>query len=159
MITINDNLIKEDREIIESIFELSGFFYDFEIDIVLSIFDETIDKGQENSGYYWLLIREDNDILGCAIFGPNPSSLYSWDFYWLVIERHHKNRHLGKNLIAEVERISKEGGCKILWIETSGRELYAPTRICYLNNNYIEAARLKDFYAPGDDKVLYRKDI
>lgn len=159
MITIDSNLKKEEREAIKSIFESSGFFYDFEVGIALSIFDETIEKGQEKSQYYWLLLRDEGELLGCAIFGPNPCALYSWDFYWLAIEQNHRNAHLGKRLILEVERVSKEKGCRILWIETAGRELYAPTRMCYLRNNYVEAARMVDFYAPGDDKVIYRKDL
>ena len=79
--------------------------------------------------------------------------------FYLAIEQNHRNAHLGKRLILEVERVSKEKGCRILWIETAGRELYIPTRMCYLHNNYTEAARMVDFYAPGDDKVIYRKDL
>ena len=159
MITIDNNLNKEDKEEIKRIFESSGFFYNFEVDIALSIFDETIEKGQEKSQYYWLLLRSDKQLLGCAIFGPNPCTLYSWDFYWMVIDQNHRNAHLGKTLLAKVEQISKEKGCRILWIETAGREIYLPTRQFYLRNNYVEAACMTDFYAPGDDKVIYRKDL
>lgn len=67
MITIDKNLKKEDRETIKSIFESSGFFYDFEVDIALSIFDETIEKGQEKSQYYWLLLRDEGDLLGLSL--------------------------------------------------------------------------------------------
>lgn len=34
-------------------------------------------------------------------------------------------------------------------------DLYAPTRKFYTSLGYAEEARLADFYAPGDDKVIY----
>ena len=39
------------------------------------------------------------------------------------------------------------------------RPPYAPTRGFYLRCGYYQAALLKDFYAPGDDKVIYAKDV
>jgi hypothetical protein len=44
-----------------------------------------------------------------------------------------------------------------VWVETAGRKQYEPTRAFYLACDYREAARLEDFYAPGDDKVVFLK--
>ena len=44
-----------------------------------------------------------------------------------------------------------------VYIETSNREQYAPTRGFYLRCGYRQEALLKDFYAVGDDKVIYGK--
>jgi ribosomal protein S18 acetylase RimI-like enzyme len=45
----------------------------------------------------------------------------------------------------------------LLVVETSSREDYAPTRHFYESHGYDRAARLADYYAPGDDRVLYTK--
>ena len=42
-------------------------------------------------------------------------------------------------------------------IETSARELYRPTQRFYERCGYEAEARLKDFYAPGDSKIIYVK--
>ena len=42
-------------------------------------------------------------------------------------------------------------------METSGRESYLPTRKFYEKIGYTVAACVKDFYAVGDDKIIYTK--
>ena len=42
-----------------------------------------------------------------------------------------------------------------MYVETAGREQYRPTRAFYEACGYEIAARLDDFYAPGDAKVIY----
>jgi hypothetical protein len=48
-------------------------------------------------------------------------------------------------------------GGMILWIETSGRPLYASTEAFYRKNGYQLQASLKDFYGPDDPKQIYSK--
>ena len=42
---------------------------------------------------------------------------------------------------------------KIIWIETSSRAIYLPTRKFYEKKGYAVQAELTDFYAPGDNIV------
>jgi hypothetical protein len=44
-------------------------------------------------------------------------------------------------------------------VETAGRADYAPTRAFYEARGYRAAARLPDFYAAGDDQVIYVKAL
>jgi len=60
-------------------------------------------------------------------------------------------------LLKEIEDDVRNSGGKILWIETSGRPLYASTEGFYQRNGYALAASLKDFYGPGDPKQIYTK--
>jgi hypothetical protein len=48
------------------------------------------------------------------------------------------------------------GGLRV-YAETSGRPQYEPTRAVYERLGFFREAHLKDFYAPGDDKVFYVK--
>jgi hypothetical protein len=52
--------------------------------------------------------------------------------------------------------ISSQGGSRV-YIETSARSLYEPTRAFYLARGYSQVAELEDFYAPGDAKAMYVK--
>jgi GNAT superfamily N-acetyltransferase len=62
-------------------------------------------------------------------------------------------------LIEAVERqVAAKGGERI-YIDTSGRDQYQPTRAFYERNGFCCEARLKDFYSPGDDRVIYVKSL
>ena len=49
------------------------------------------------------------------------------------------------------------GSARLIVVETAGREDYAPTRAFYEARGYRRAAVIPDFYAPGDDQVVYVK--
>jgi hypothetical protein len=46
-----------------------------------------------------------------------------------------------------------------MFIDTSGRAQYQPTRAFYERMGYSRYEVVRDFYAPGDDKVVYRKQL
>src|SRR5205809_1857885 len=48
---------------------------------------------------------------------------------------------------------------RLIVVETSSRADYAPTRAFYERRGYTQAARLPGYYAPGDDLVIYLKDL
>jgi GNAT superfamily N-acetyltransferase len=148
-----------DRPVLEKILASSGYFYDFEIEVALSLADETFVQGQEKSGYYWVRLLEEGQVVGFANFGPNPSSVHSWDLYWIAIQEEHRKKHYGSVILKEVEERVRLLGAKILWIETSGRPLYEPTRHFYTRNGYELEATLREFYGPGDPKLVYRKEL
>jgi len=44
-------------------------------------------------------------------------------------------------------------------VETSSRSDYVPTRAFYEARGYTRAATIPAYYAPGDDLVIYTKDL
>jgi ribosomal protein S18 acetylase RimI-like enzyme len=58
-------------------------------------------------------------------------------------------------LLKKVEEKIREMGGKRIYVETSSREQYEPTRLFYSRCGYRKEATLKNFYSPGDDKVIY----
>jgi hypothetical protein len=46
-----------------------------------------------------------------------------------------------------------------VYIETSNRPQYVPTRAFYERCGYECEAVLKEFYGPGDDKVIFAKAL
>ena len=51
------------------------------------------------------------------------------------------------------------GRARLISIDTSGRADYAPTRAFYAARGYVAVARVPDFYAPGDDQVIFTKAL
>jgi GNAT superfamily N-acetyltransferase len=159
MATVLKGIESYDRKAIEDILRSTDFFYEFEIDTALEIFDETTLDGYEESGYYWMRIVDEDGLVAFANYGKNDFSIHSWELYWIAVHQNSRNKKLGSVLLKAIEEDVKDMGGKILWIETSGRPLYASTEGFYTKNGYELAASLKDFYGPGDPMQIYRKEL
>ena len=157
MVQISTGIIKDDRPGIEQILRSTGFFYEYEIKTALEIADETLAKGQEKSGYFWVKAVDEDGLVAFANYGRNSFSVHSWDLYWIAVHASYRNKKLGTLLLGAVEENVRKAGGKILWIETSGRPQYRPTEVFYKRNGYTLAASLEDFYGPGDPKQIYSK--
>jgi len=152
-------ITKEEKLPVRDLLDRSGFFYPFEVDVVLEMMDETINRGSRESGYHWLRLGAGNRLDGFCCYGPYPCSVHSWDLYWLAVDPGKKNQQLGTSLLRKTEERVREMGGKILWIETSGRALYNPTVTFYLRKGYSMQATLPDFYGPGDSKLIFCKKL
>jgi GNAT superfamily N-acetyltransferase len=157
MALVSKGIKSDDRKNIEEILRSSGFFYEFEIETALEIADETLEKGAESSGYYWLKATDEDGVIAFANYGKNAFSTHSWDLYWIAVHQNSRNKKLGTVILKAIEDDVRKLGGKILWIETSGRPLYASTEGFYRKNGYHLAASLKDFYGPDDPKQIYSK--
>jgi GNAT superfamily N-acetyltransferase len=157
MATVSKGIRPEDRKSIEEILRSTEYFYDFEIQTALEIADETLTKGIETSGYYWMKIADEDGLIAFANYGKNAFSTHSWDLYWIAVHQNSRNKKLGSVLLKAIEDDIRKMGGKILWIETSGRSLYAATESFYRKNGYELQASLKDFYGPDDPKQIYSK--
>ena len=51
------------------------------------------------------------------------------------------------------------GLARLIVVETAGRPEYAGTRAFYEARGYRRVATIPDFYAPGDDQVVYVKSF
>ncbi len=76
----------------------------------------------------------------------------------IAIDQLHDDGSGGK-LVAHVEAVLQEKGERVLIIETSGVPSFEPTRAFYRNHGYTEEARIREFYGPGDDKIVFWKAL
>ena len=65
----------------------------------------------------------------------------------------------GKALLLHVEQMLAERGERILLVETSGTEDFEYVREFYRKSGYEEEARIREFYAAGVDKIVFRKAL
>jgi ribosomal protein S18 acetylase RimI-like enzyme len=74
----------------------------------------------------------------------------------------HPDRHgkgVGAKLMAHAEADLAARGGRVLLVETSGLDAFARTRGFYRFIGYDEEARIREFYAAGEDKVVFRKAL
>lgn len=145
---------------IESILASTGVFSSQEIEMAVELVRENLEKGSQGSGYFFLLARDESDkMAGFTCFGLIPCTINSYDLYWIAVRSDCQGMGLGRRLCLLTEAQVKKRGGKKIYAETSGRKDYALTRNFYLKMGFQELGRLEDYYAPGDDKVIYGKDI
>ena len=146
----------DDRDEFEQILRGTGFFSDAEVAIALELVDAFVAEGTK-SGYHFLVCEQGSELLGFSTYGPIPGTASSFDLYWIAVHRRHQRKGLGVLLLEETEaRVRALGGTRV-YAETSGRDLYHPTRSFYDGNGYAQEARIKNYYGPGDDQVIYGK--
>lgn len=136
----------------------TGRFSDAEVAIAAELVDEHLKRGT-NSGYWFTVAEAGDAFIGYACYGPIPCTTASFDLYWIAVCPSCQNTGVGRRLLNDVERQVAESGGTRIYVDTSGRDAYAPTRAFYERLGYERAAVLKDFYAPGDDKVIFAKRI
>ena len=136
----------------------TGAFHADEVEVALSLFDLTHGGGAGANDapidYEFVGAFEGEQLVGYACFGPTPATEGTYDLYWLAVDPAVQGRGIGRALVRDVEEKLIGRGGRLLVVETSSRADYASTRQFYVRSGYTEAARVRDFYAPADDRIL-----
>lgn len=154
--TLRDTVYPSDREAVRELAASTDFFRTDEVDVAVELIDAYLEKGAA-SGYCFLFAEIDGQVVGYACYGAIACTLGSYDLYWIVVDPARQGQGLGRRLIEEAENHIYRLGGRHIYIETSGRPQYEPTRGFYERCGYSVAATLPDFYDANDDKVIWRK--
>lgn len=146
-----------DVPMVRDIVASAGFFSTEEIGVAIELLEDRLEN-RSASDYAFLFADDDRaQPLGFACFGRIAGTVHSFDLYWIAVHDDHRGGGIGSRLLAEAERlIASECGARV-YVETSSRDLYEPTRQFYLARGYRVDAVQDDFYAPGDAKVTLVK--
>lgn len=136
----------------------TGFFKPHEIETLQEVLDDYHAEGSEH-GHVCQTLDQNGEPIGFIYFGPAPMTLGTWELWWIVVKKDVQARGLGGDMLRFVEDEVRRRQGRVLFIDTSSQPLYDPTRRFYLKNGYEQHAVLKDFYAAGDSKVVFRKDV
>ena len=152
-------LKESDINDLRGILESTGFFYDFEVEVALELAQENLTKGEEKSGYIFIITEHDDRVIAFACYGKNTCTFHSYDLYWMVVHQDQKGKGIGKIMLKMVDEDVARLGGKNIWIETSSRQLYEPTRAFYEKTACEKVAELPDYYGENDSKVVYLRKV
>ncbi len=141
---------------LEAITRATGLFRPEEVAIAVELLDESVAGDPD---YRFLGAYVGDDLAGYACFGPTPGTMGTYDLYWLVVDPARQGQGIGTELLRGGERQLVADGCRLVVVETSSHADYASTRGFYERRGYTQAATLPGYYAPGDDLVIYLKDL
>jgi ribosomal protein S18 acetylase RimI-like enzyme len=151
----------EDRSRICDIVTAAGNFSDEEIETAMELVDEALQAG-EDSGYIIVVAESDETstaVEGYACYGPTPLTEGVYDLYWIAVHPSAQGFGVGRVLIGYVENDIRSRGGRMLLIETASRKEYDATIRFYERTNYELAARIRNFYRIGDDKLVFLKEL
>ena len=96
---------------------------------------------------------------GVAYWEPATATDRTWYLTMIGVRADQHRRGRGTALLRHVEDRLRSGGQRLLLVETSGTPAFDRARAFYRSCAYDEEARVRDYYEPGDDMVLFRKRL
>ena len=94
-----------------------------------------------------------------AYAAPERMTSGTWNLYLIAVHPQHQSRGAGATIVRHIENALAARGERVLLVETLGLPEFERTRAFYRVNGYDEEARIREFYAVGEDKVVFRKDL
>jgi ribosomal protein S18 acetylase RimI-like enzyme len=150
------SLAAADRDEVAALIAAVELFSPAEKDVAQEVLDSYL--GSPGKDYHALgAFTPRGTLLGYACYGPTPCTAGTWDLYWIAVSVQARGRGIGTLLMEEVERRLVEANARLVLIETSSRADYEPTRAFYIARGYAVVARVPDFYAVGDDRVIFAR--
>jgi GNAT superfamily N-acetyltransferase len=148
----------EDKSAIMKMLRNMPEFKPSEADIAEEVLDSYL-HDPVGSGYHVFIAEADSLIAGYICYGPTPLTEGTWDIYWLAVTPNQQSQGIGKALLTFAEGNIKKTIGRLAIIETSSKPEYEATRQFYRTQGYELACCIADFYAPGDDKLVFQKRL
>jgi ribosomal protein S18 acetylase RimI-like enzyme len=127
-----------------------------EVAVAVELVDDAL-RRPTSDDYRFLVCEQDERLLGYACFGATPMTEGCFDLYWLVVDSSFRRAGVARELLSAVELTLRRCGGRLLRVETAGLDSYRAARALYEKSGYETAARIRDFYHPGNDLYIYTK--
>jgi ribosomal protein S18 acetylase RimI-like enzyme len=148
-----------DRQQVQDILIRTGFFSAAEIAVALELVDIFLSQPKQSDYLVYVAETSVSQIGGYMCFGPTPLTVGTYDLYWIAVHPEFQNQGIGKKLLGFLEQEITRLHGRLIIIETSSQKKYDSTQAFYLHQGYQLAAQIKNFYKPGDDRMIYTKYI
>jgi ribosomal protein S18 acetylase RimI-like enzyme len=110
-------------------------------------------------GRTWVVDDVDGELVGTAYYEPITATERGWELLMIGVRRDHHRQGRGSALLRHVEQDLRARGQRLLLVQTSATPAFDRARAFYLASGYDEEARVRDYFADGDDMVLFRRAL
>lgn len=109
---------------------------------------------RDGSDAIWL-IADDSAPAGVAYCAPEPLAPDVWNLLMLWTRADSHRAGHGTTLVDGIKAALQARGARLLIVETSSLPDFAAARAFYARRGFVHEATIRDYYEPGEDKVVY----
>lgn len=150
--------VPADTPLLLALAEETGVFKPMEIVALQEVLDD-YHAANRAQGHRSVTCEPEGAVIGFAYYAPAAMTDRTWYLYWIAVRKSLQARGVGGQLLRHAEEDIRRAGGRLLLIETSSLPHYDLTRRFYLKHGYEQTAALRDYYADGDDMVVFRKRL
>jgi len=150
-------LERRDVEPLKRILQATNVFSDEEVEVAVELMEATLEKTEDY--IQRTIVDDENTVQGYYCVGATPMTRSTFDLYWIAVNPDFHGKGIGFQLLNDCEQTVRSMSGNLIVVETSSLPKYESTRKFYARNNYVETARLRDYYAPGDDLMIFTKHL
>jgi ribosomal protein S18 acetylase RimI-like enzyme len=147
----------DDKTALIAVAAASGLFDPSQTDDLAQMIEEHFAENNETSDIW--LTDEDREPVGMVYVAPERMTQGTWNLYLIVVYPDRQRQGRGKALLQYVEQMLMARGERVLLVETAGTDDFEYVRQFYRQNGFEQEARIREFYAAGVDKIVFRKDL
>jgi GNAT superfamily N-acetyltransferase len=131
----------------------------------LDALDETFTGYLDGSlvEHRWIVVEDPAGVIaGAAYYAPEPFADRVWNLYFLAVRPVRHRTGIGHALVSHTERSLRGAGdtvARVLIVETSSTDPYQPARRFYAREGFDQEAVIREFYGPGDNKIVFWKRL
>lgn len=107
----------------------------------------------------WFVSVADGRVAGFGYCEPERMTSGTWNLLAIGVLAERRGRGIGGAMMRYLEGRLRSGGGRILIVETMGTPAFTRTRAFYRANGYTEEARIREFYEPDGDKIIFWKQL
>ena len=106
---------------------------------------------------HWRILKRGTEAVGAAYLSLDGMSGDVWNLWFIALLPEARGEGGGTRLVSAAEQVVRAGGGRMLLVETSSAEAQRAARAFYAARGYEEEGRVRDYYAPGEAKVIFRR--
>jgi len=156
--TLRPEISANDRNKIYSLLSSEGFFTPREIAYGMNLFDRRFREG-DTSDFRFMMMEQGAALLGYGCYGLLPLCNRRYHIYWLAVGHRHKKQGIGTMLEEAIAADIRHLGGDKIYAEHSNRGDINPEKTFYNRCGYHLVATIPDYYADGDDMLLFEKNL
>ena len=119
-----------------------------------------IHRGSAGPDHHVAVKVDDSNIpIGVVYFSQDTMAERKWDLWMIAVKPDRQRQGMGRDLILYTQEHVKSNNGRLIFIDTSSQTKYLPTHAFYRSLGYREVARIADFYADNDDKIIFSKHL
>jgi ribosomal protein S18 acetylase RimI-like enzyme len=155
-------LVPSDRALVAELLASVGAFSGAERAVALELVDARLARPEVDD--YRFILGFDTGaagerLAGYLCYGHTPLTQSTYDLYWVATSPDFARSGVARALLAAMEEeIVREGG-GTLRVETGSREGHGAAVHFYDAMGFARTATIADFYAPGDDLIIFTKRV